>query len=172
MTTATPHYLFPPTKIADLGSLSLASGKRSSTNLDGTISTEDMIDKIRQTRRHILVVDDDDGFRRSLVFRLEELYNANVVEADTGRAALDVVLAGCAFDLIIMDIAMPVMDGIEACKAMRAQGITSRIALMSAYYDAEKRASARDLGVSQLDKPPASDALEIILLECGEEKTE
>lgn len=131
-----------------------------------------MINKIRESRRHILVVDDDARFRASMVFRLEEIYNASVVEADTGLTALDAVLEGRAFDLILMDIAMPGMNGIEACKAMRARGITSRIALMSAYYDAEKRANARDLGVSQLDKPPDPDALEIILLECGEEKPE
>lgn len=154
------------------GSLSLAAEKRSAPTRHEILSREDSTATIKQRRLRILVVDDDDSFRGSMAFKLEDVYRASVVEADTGQTALNLVDARGTFDLILIDIMMPGMDGIQTSEALRARGVTTRIVLMSAYYDADKRARAQALGLTPLAKPVDADALEAILLECGEGKTE
>ena len=68
----------------------------------------------------VLVVDDDPHIRQLLVFALEK---AGLVarEATDGEAALDAV-AQQRPDLVVLDINMPRMDGLEVCRRLRAQG--------------------------------------------------
>jgi len=61
---------------------------------------------------NILLVDDNVIFRDS-VREILELYNYNVVEADNGRAALKVLMSTNPVDLVITDILMPEIEGIE-----------------------------------------------------------
>ena len=67
----------------------------------------------------VLVVDDFQTMRRIIKGVLKELGFTNVVEADNGRAALE-VLRGEKIDFIISDWNMPEMTGIELLKAVRA----------------------------------------------------
>lgn len=67
--------------------------------------------------KNILVVDDEEDIREILVEILSE-NNCNVVEANNGKQALDKI-ANNSFDLIITDIKMPIMDGIELIKNIR-----------------------------------------------------
>jgi two-component system chemotaxis response regulator CheY len=134
--------------------------------LPGTaIGEEDATSRLREKRRRVLVVDDEDLFREGLAFKLRNLYNANVEEAETGLIALDKVSAGRAFDLILMDVSMPDIGGDEACKEMRARGVDAPIVLMSAY--GENRVLAQALGVPFLDKPFDEAILAQIFLRCG-----
>jgi len=136
----------------------------------GTTKSEDeILGIIRLKRPRILIVDNEDRFRRSLAFKLQARYNAVVEEAETGAEALDKAEENRGLDLILMDISMPVMSGLEACKKLRGRGIDMPIVLMSAYYE-ENQAQAKALGVTLLNKPLDRDALEKILLECGGEK--
>ncbi|HVT19226.1 MAG TPA: response regulator [Thermoanaerobaculia bacterium] len=123
------------------------------------------ISKIRRQHCRVLVVDDEDEFRRAFVFRLRHQYHADVDDAEEALAALTKVSDGDAFDLILMDVSMPGIDGFEACKAMRARGVGIRIVLMSAHE--ENRAKAKGLGLQFLDKPLNDRSLEEILLACG-----
>jgi CheY-like chemotaxis protein len=133
-----------------------ASGKANTEN--------DAASMTRGKGCRILVVDDEDNFRRSLVFRLQQVYDATVEEAETGPIALQKVREGRGYDLILMDVSMPQTTGITVCQEMRAQGVDARIVLMSAH--AENRAKAQDLGLPFLNKPLRKDALEKILLAC------
>src|SRR5438874_13131123 len=79
-----------------------------------------------ESREHlplrVMVVDDNDGFRESLVALLATGGHVVVGEATNGRQALDLV-EDVRPDVVLMDIRMPVMDGIETTrrpKAMRA----------------------------------------------------
>ena len=66
----------------------------------------------------ILIVDDDPGIREFLCsILLDEGFH--VLEAADGVAALD-VLAKHTADLIILDVMMPRLNGLEVCKAVRA----------------------------------------------------
>ena len=71
-------------------------------------------------QRTILVVDDDPHIRQLLVFALGKAGLATR-EAEDGEAALAAVAAG-APDLVVLDINMPRMDGLEVCRRLRAQG--------------------------------------------------
>jgi two-component system, OmpR family, response regulator MprA len=68
----------------------------------------------------VLVVDDEPAVRLSLT-RALDLEHYEVECANDGRAALDRLVDG-GIDLVIMDIAMPVLDGLSACRALRKRG--------------------------------------------------
>lgn len=68
----------------------------------------------------VLVVDDDPHIRQLLVFALEKAGLA-AREAEDGEAALASV-AQQRPDLVVLDINMPKLDGLEVCRRLRAQG--------------------------------------------------
>ena len=68
----------------------------------------------------ILVVDDDDGFRTALREMLEA-YGYQVIEASNGREAIETASSECP-DIIVMDLNMPVMDGLNASRQIRKEG--------------------------------------------------
>ncbi len=70
--------------------------------------------------RTILVVDDDPHIRQLLAFALDKA-GLGTIEAEDGEAALDLA-ARHNPDLVILDINMPRMDGLEVCRRLRATG--------------------------------------------------
>jgi two-component system OmpR family response regulator len=68
----------------------------------------------------VLVVDDDPHIRQLLVFALEKA-GLSAREAEDGEAALSAV-AELAPDLVVLDINMPKLDGLEVCRRLRAKG--------------------------------------------------
>jgi len=73
-----------------------------------------------QKMRRFLVVDDH-PVNRMLVRHvlLQQWPQSRVVEAENGRQALDALAQGPVFDLVFMDMVMPVMDGIEATRLIK-----------------------------------------------------
>jgi CheY-like chemotaxis protein len=69
---------------------------------------------------HVLIVDDDADLRSALSFSLQS-EGHSVSEAANGRLALDALASGPPIALIILDLMMPVMDGI-AFLAQKARG--------------------------------------------------
>ena len=69
--------------------------------------------------KRILVVDDDPHLRDVVVYTLQREGHAVTAVAD-GRAALDALLAAQGFDLVVLDILMPELDGLEVCRRLRA----------------------------------------------------
>ncbi len=80
--------------------------------------------------RHVLVVDDGTENRQLVRVLLEEV-GLRVSEAENGQIAVDRIAAG-AFDLILMDMQMPVMDGQTATRTLRASGCTLPIIALTA----------------------------------------
>ena len=75
-------------------------------------------------RAVVLVVDDNDDFRTFMVNSLSDEYK--VVDASDGAAALKVVESE-DIDVVICDVMMPVMDGVEFCRRMKSDINTSHI---------------------------------------------
>jgi len=79
--------------------------------------------------RTILVVEDFDDVRDAMRILLE-LRGYSVVEATDGQRAVELAVEHTP-DLILMDLSMPVMDGIEATLAIRANDTTSDIPILA-----------------------------------------
>jgi len=89
--------------------------------------------------RRVLVVEDGRDNQRILRFLLEEA-GAGVDVAEDGKQAIDrVVSSSNPYDLVLMDVQMPVMDGYEATAELRRRGFSNPIIAITAY------ALARDL---------------------------
>jgi signal transduction histidine kinase len=102
---------------------------------DEPISERPFDPSLQVGHRCVLVVDDDRQSRLYAQFTLLEL-NAKVITAPTGEAAL----AACArqrFDLILMDIRMPDMDGLETTRRLRQQraGLNTRTPIIGLTAD-------------------------------------
>src|SRR5512132_4303432 len=101
----------------------------------------------------VLVVDDEPQFRRAL--RLVLRANGyEVSEAATGEAALD-ALAVESFDLLILDLMLPDMDGVEVCRRVR-EWSTLPIVVLSAIGDEVSKVRALDLGADDYVSKPFS----------------
>jgi signal transduction histidine kinase len=72
---------------------------------------------LRSHEATILVVDDDKDVRELAVSCLESL-GYHVRKADGGRAAIDVISEGSPIDLILIDVAMPEVNGVQAIQAI------------------------------------------------------
>jgi two-component system, cell cycle response regulator DivK len=77
----------------------------------------------------ILVVDDYDD-TREVVKLLLEMAGHIVIEAANGREAVEIATVSVP-DLILMDLAMPVMDGLTATRMLRAQPETAAIRIVA-----------------------------------------
>ncbi len=78
-------------------------------------------------KKSILIVDDEVFFRAILKDGLSDSYD--VIEAENGEEGIALALAYKP-DLIIMDVEMPVMSGLEACEALKGKAETRKIPLI------------------------------------------
>lgn len=113
-----------------------------------------------------LVVDDGPENRELLRVVLEELA-IDIETAENGKVGLDAATAvESAFDVILMDIQMPVMDGYEAVEAMRNSGITLPIVALTANAMKGYEQKVLDAGFSHyMTKPINLDHLTALLAE-------
>ena len=82
--------------------------------------------------KRVLIIDDDAALRGSLAEQLELHEGFEAFEAEDGRASLE--LAGeHHFELILMDVGLPDIDGRELCRVMRRQGIKTPIIMLTAH---------------------------------------
>ena len=108
----------------------------------------------------VLLVDDQAVVRRALRVRFHLEPDLEVVgEASTGREALTLAQT-LTPDVVLMDIAMPEMDGIEATTALRGAVPQSVVVILSISDDAQTRRRAQAAGaVALVEKRGATDAL-------------
>jgi DNA-binding NarL/FixJ family response regulator len=108
----------------------------------------------------LLLVDDQPAVRRGLGMRLHLEPDMQIVgEASTGREALSMVQA-LAPDVVLMDVEMPEMDGIEATAALNASVSSSVVVILSIHDDAQTRGRAQAAGaVAFVEKRGATDSL-------------
>src|SRR5437867_10581210 len=99
----------------------------------------------------ILVVDDDPGVRESFRLILEDHYD--VLDVPDGPRALDVASA-CQIDLVLLDIRLPGMDGIEVLERIKAIDEGIEVILVTAVKTVRTAVAAMKLGAfDYLTKP-------------------
>ena len=107
---------------------------------------------------HILVVEDDVGLARRIASTLTEAGHDPIVVHE-GEKALDKTKAAL-FDLIVLDIILPGMDGFEVLRHLRAQHLASRVLMLTARGEVNDRVTGLQLGADDyLPKPFAMGEL-------------
>ena len=99
---------------------------------------------------HVLLVDDDSAVREVTAGILHDL-GYGVIEAGSGGAALEVLDRETDIDLLLVDFAMPGMNGAEVAREVHARRPGLPILFVTGYADTEVLASAGDDGI--LRKP-------------------
>ena len=101
---------------------------------------------------HILVAEDQADIRELIVLNLQQAGYA-VTAVPDGRAAL-AADAERAHDVLILDLMMPLLDGLEVCKALRARGRPTPILMLTAKSTELDRVLGLELGADDyLTKP-------------------
>ena len=106
-------------------------------------------------QQRILIVEDSPTMRQLLVFALRRLKNVDIVEAQDGMDGLRKVSSD-HFDIALIDINMPVMDGLKLIRLMRSEDTLKEIPIVVITTEgaSEDRERALSLGANEyLTKP-------------------
>ena len=110
----------------------------------------------------VLIVDDDPASRRLLDVRLRAL-DCQVAMAADGREALDVISRD-APDLILLDLQMPRMDGMEVLRALRKEGIDVPTIVITAHGSIDTAVEAMKEGANDfITKPLDAKHFDIVV---------
>ena len=100
----------------------------------------------------ILVVDDEPAVQSALA-RALALENYDVSQAADGREALE-QLGSAPYEAVILDIAMPSLDGLEVCRRLREGGDRTPVLMLTARGEIDDRVAGLDAGADDyLAKP-------------------
>src|SRR6266850_1902702 len=117
----------------------------------------------------ILVVDDDPGVRESFRLILEDHYD--VLDVPDGPRALDVISAS-QIDLVLLDIRLPGMDGIEVLERIKALDEGLEIILVTAVKTVRTAVAAMKLGAfDYVTKPFDEDELLVLVRRALDKRT-
>jgi len=123
--------------------------------------TDQSTDKLVDTRRRVLVADDDDDMRALLVTSLRRV-GFDVIEASDGEQLLDLFkdlqADGGTRLLVVSDIDMPGCDGIEATKRLRSTAPDVPVILLTAFSDQATQRAASDAGATRVMLKPLHGA--------------
>ena len=100
----------------------------------------------------VLVVDDEDRIRDVVEFALKK-NGFEVVSVAGGKAALEHIDADPAIDLVILDVLMPDLDGLEVCRRLRARNRTPVIFLSSRGEETDRIVGLELGGDDYVSKP-------------------
>jgi DNA-binding response OmpR family regulator len=103
--------------------------------------------------RQVLVVEDDAAIRKLLTIHLQDIGCA-VTEMDDGADALAAAVSDRSWALIILDLGLPRMDGLEICRRFRAAGGGAPVLMLSARGAEQDRVLGLEIGADDyLGKP-------------------
>lgn len=115
---------------------------------------------------NILVIDDEPSMLRYLQTLLE-VDSYQVTTARSGVEAVKQVRAGHAPDLVLLDLLMPELDGLQTLEQLRQINPTLRVVMLSCVSDTRKVAQAIKLGAQDyLTKPFQKAELDAVLTHC------
>ncbi|HEV7844362.1 MAG TPA: response regulator, partial [Pyrinomonadaceae bacterium] len=108
-----------------------------------------------------ILVADDEPINRALIQRRLERAGYRVITAHNGREAVDMARAERP-DLVILDVMMPVMDGLEACQLIKGDDIIrdTPVIFLSARDETDVKVSGLSLGANDyISKPFKAEEL-------------
>ncbi len=112
----------------------------------------------RIVNERILLVDDHEILRKGIRYLLSPAWEI-CGEASNGQEAVQKVVE-LSPDLVLMDISMPVMNGIEATREIRRLGLSPKIVILTMHDSAEIAKRAKEAGANEcLVKACGSDRL-------------
>jgi DNA-binding NtrC family response regulator len=113
-----------------------------------------LTERSSKTAGHVLVVDDDESFARILQARLQEMsFDATYVVG--GRLALE-CFDGLAPDVVLVDLTMPDMDGLEVLRQLRRRDETACLILLSGDVDVRTTVTALRAGAEDVHTKPVN----------------
>jgi two-component system, OmpR family, response regulator len=105
---------------------------------------------------HILVVEDESRLTKLIKRALEQ--ERHVVDVAYDGATAYSMATDTTYDLIVLDVMLPEMDGLEVCRELRREGVDSRILMLTAKGGTEDRVSGLDAGADDYLVKPFSFA--------------
>ncbi|OMP11348.1 hypothetical protein COLO4_03862 [Corchorus olitorius] len=116
----------------------------------------------------VLVVDDD-----PIICKVHDLllkkFGLKPQVVENGRKAVDLCLACGTFNLILMDKEMPVMDGVEATRELRAIGVNSLIVGVTSRGSPDEKKAFMEAGLDFcFEKPLTPEKITILLHELNQ----
>ena len=119
----------------------------------------------------ILLVDDEPGMLR-YIKTLLEVDDYKVETATTGEEALDKIEKGLEPDLVLLDVLMPGIDGLQTLEQLRQKRSGMKVVMLSCVSDTRKVVQAMKLGAQDyLTKPFQKAELDaVIVLSLGQGK--
>ena len=105
-------------------------------------------------RNSILLVDDEAGIRQSLGAVLRE-EGFKVTTVESGEACLS-LLESHSFELILLDVWLPGIDGLETLEALKRKGVASEVVMISGHGTIETAVKATRLGAFDFVEKPLS----------------
>jgi DNA-binding NtrC family response regulator len=114
----------------------------------------------------ILLVDDEPGMLR-YIRTLLEVEDHDVQTASTGEEALELVKKGLAPNLVLLDLLMPGIDGLETLESLRKLQPNIKVVMLSCVNDTKKVVQAIRLGASDyITKPFQKAELDAVIDQC------
>lgn len=111
------------------------------------------------SNRHFLVVEDDE-VSSELLYESLKLNGADVTHVNSGEKALDLLRAGNRYDLIVMDVCLPGMDGYDTTRQVHQIVPGIPVIAQTAYITDQQKAQAMQAGcVNFIAKPTKPDEL-------------
>jgi CheY-like chemotaxis protein len=99
------------------------------------------------SRTRVLVADDDAQLLDAVSEALTQL-EATVVRASSGADLIEQLATAGPFDLVVTDISMPWMSGLQAMRSTRAAGLATSVIVMTALTDPRIPAQVQALGAN------------------------
>jgi len=147
--------------------------------VNNTASGKDNADKTQQQRSiagriNVIVAEDEEVnffYLSTVIRKINE--DINIIHAKTGEEVIELCRSQEKPDLVLMDIKMPKMDGLEATRKIKEFAPDLKIIVQSAYSTFEDRHNAFEAGCDDfLEKPIDVDLLRDILNKTVKEKQE
>ncbi len=126
-------------------------------------STSSSQQVVNVKNHHILVVEDTKTNQMVIQLLLNKL-GYDVTIAENGLQAVELLEKNHVFDLVLMDISMPIMDGIAATKILRDKHIEIPIIALTAHTAGSDKQNCIDAGMNDIVLKPirSKDIMEVV----------